>query len=57
MTLPNSSHVVMSRLFAAALLIPLLVACGGGSEASPTAKPSASASAAASAQAPSQSPA
>ena len=57
MTLPNSSHVVMSRLLAAALLIPLLVACGGGSEASPTAKPSASASAAASAQAPSQSPA
>lgn len=63
---PNSSHVVMSRLIAAALLIPLLVACGGGSEASPTAKPSGAATAgattgaasgAASTRAPSASPA
>ena len=57
MTPPNTSHVVMSRLFAAALLIPLLVACGGGSEASPSAKTSAAASGApsgaASAKAPS----
>src|SRR4051794_30346495 len=48
MKLPDSSHPSMSRLLAAALLIPLLAACGG-SAATPSRSASASASAASSA--------